>query len=70
MPLKLALRGIVFEQVGEVVGRDDIADRDDVEGRAEQTLLDQRAEDQAADAAEPIDCNFYSHGGVDVRVVF
>ena len=59
--LEPALRGVVLEQVGEIVGRDDVADGDDVQGRAEQALLDQCPEDQPADAAEPVDCDFYCH---------
>jgi hypothetical protein len=56
-----ALRGIVFQQVGEVVGGHDVADGDDIEFLAEQTLLDECAEDEAADAAETIDSDFDCH---------
>jgi hypothetical protein len=34
-----ALRGVIFEQVGEVVGRHDVADGDDIERRAEEALF-------------------------------
>ncbi len=57
-----ALGGIVFEQIGEVVGRHEVVDGDDVERLAEQPLLDQGAKDQPPDAAEPIDADFYRHG--------
>ena len=56
-----ALDGIVFEQIREVVRRNDIADRDHFDVLAHQALFDQRPEDQATDAAEPIDCNFHCH---------
>ncbi len=50
-----ALGGVVFEQVGEVVRRNDVADGDDVEGGSEVALFDEGAEDKAADAAESVD---------------
>ena len=53
-----------LSEVGQVVGRDDVADRDDVERRAEEALLDEGAEYEAADAAETIDSDFDSHGSV------
>jgi hypothetical protein len=63
VPLKRPCVESYFEQVGQVVSRDDVADGDDVELGAEQALLDQRAEDEAADAAETIDSDFNSHVG-------
>ena len=56
------LGGVVFEQVGQVVGGHDIADRHDIEGRAEKALFHEGAEDETADAAETVDCDFNSHG--------
>ena len=60
--LETTLGGVVFEQVGQVVGRHDIADGDHVEGRAEQALLHEGAKDETADAAETVDCDFNCHG--------
>jgi hypothetical protein len=61
--LELALGGVVFEQVSEVVSRDDVADGDDIELLAEEALFDEGAENEAADAAETIDRYFNCHGG-------
>jgi hypothetical protein len=60
-PLKATLGGVVFDEVSEVVGGDDIAHRDDFDVFTDETLFDQRPEDQAANAAEPIDCYFHCH---------
>ena len=59
--LEAALGGIVFEEVGEIVGGNDVADRDDIDFLAEQTLLGDGAKHQTADAAETIDSDFDSH---------
>ena len=59
--VELALRRVVLQQVGEVVGGDEVVDGDDVELLAEQPLLDQGAEDQPADAAEPVDSDASAH---------
>src|SRR5262249_29279420 len=59
-----ALRRVVLQQVGEVVGRNDVADGDDVEF-AEQVLLDERAEHETADATETVDGDPGGHGRVD-----
>ena len=56
-----ALGGIVLEQVGEVVRRDDIADRDDLNVFADQPLFEHRAKHQPSNASESIDCNFNCH---------
>ncbi len=61
LALETALGGIVFEQVSEVVGRHDVADGDDFDVLADHALLGDGAENEAADAAESIDCNFNSH---------
>ena len=55
-PYKLASRQFhpensIFPLDGFTVGGDEIVDRDDVESPAQQTLLDDRAEDQPADPA-------------------
>jgi hypothetical protein len=63
------LRGVVLQQVGQVVGRNDIADGDDVERRTEKALLYEGAEDEAANATETVDCDFYSHNTLRVLYV-
>ena len=45
---ELALRRVVLQQVGEVVGRDEVVDGDHVELLAEQSLFDQGAGTPAA----------------------
>jgi len=64
--LEAALGRIVLEQVGQVVGRDDIAHRDDFNVLANQTLFDQRPIDQASNAAESVNCYFYCHISVPI----
>ena len=59
--LETALGGIVLEKVGEVVGRHDVPDGDDVKFLSEKTLLGDGAEDKAADAAKPVDGDFNWH---------
>jgi len=62
--LESALGGIVFEQVGEIVRRHDVADGDDLHVPAHKALLDHRAIDQTANAPESVDCYFDSHNRV------
>jgi hypothetical protein len=59
--LEAALDGIIFEQISEIVRRNDIADGDHLDVLAHQTLFDQRPEHQASNAAEPVNCNFDCH---------
>ncbi len=59
--LELALGGVILDQIGQIVGGNDVADGHDVERGAEEALLDEGAENEAADAAETIDSNFDSH---------
>ena len=59
---KTTLGGVVLKKVGQVVRGHDIADGDHVKGRAEQALLHKGAEDKAADATKPVDCDFNCHG--------
>ena len=47
--------------LSQIVGRHDVADSDYIQFLAEQALLDECAENEAADAAETIDCYFDSH---------
>ena len=58
---ELALRRVILEQVGKIVGGDDVSDGDDVERRSEQALFHECAENQATDATETVDCDFYCH---------
>ena len=58
---ELALRRIVLQQVREIVGGNDVIDSNHIQRLAEQTLFDQRAEDQAPDPAKPVDANFHRH---------
>jgi len=52
---EFALGGVVFEEVGEVVRRNDVTDGDNIEGGSEVALLDESTEDEATDAAESVD---------------
>ena len=63
--VEAALDGIVLQQIREVVGRNDIADGDHLDVLADQTLFDHRPEDQATNAAEPVNCNFYCHSFIN-----
>ncbi len=67
--VEFALRRIVFEQIGEIVGGDEVVDGDDVECLAEQTLLDDGPEDQPPDAAETIDADTYCHLQISLEVI-
>ena len=58
---KPALRRVVFQQVRQVIGGDNIIEGHHVETPAQQTLLDQGPENQTADAAETIDANSDCH---------
>ncbi len=49
------LRGVILQEVGKVIGRNDVADGDDVKGGSEVALFDEGTEDKAADAAESVD---------------
>ena len=62
VPLNWPCVRVVLEQVGEVVGRDEVVDGDDVEVLAEQPLLDEGPEDQPPDAPEPVDPDLDGHG--------
>jgi hypothetical protein len=59
--LEATLGGIVLEEVSEVVGWHDIADCDYLDVFADETLLDHRPEDEAADASKPVNSNFHWH---------
>ena len=56
--LRLALRGVVFHEVGEVVSGNEIVHGDDIDFFAQETLVADGAKDEAADATETIDANF------------
>ena len=54
-----AVDGVVLEEVSERLGVGEIVDRDDVEVGA--AALEDGAEHEAADAAEPVDANLEDH---------
>ena len=56
-----ALGRIVLQQVGEVVGRNDVVDGDHVDLLAQQSLIADCPEHQPADAAEAVDANTNCH---------
>ena len=66
---ELLLRRIVLQQVGEVVGGDDVADRDDLDVLAEQPLLVQGAKEEAADATETVDGDTSAHFNLPFRLL-
>ena len=55
LTLEDALGGVVLDEIGEVVGRNQVIDGDDFVPLFEESLFDDGTEDKAADAAEPID---------------
>ena len=57
-PGEPALRRVVLQQVGEVVGRDEVVDGDDVDRLAEQALFANGPKHEPADAPEPVDADF------------
>lgn len=60
-PRELALGGVILQQVGEVIGRDEVVDGDHLDLLAQQTLIADRPEDQPTNAAEPINTNTNCH---------
>ena len=62
LALEDALGGVVLDEVGEVVGRNQVIDGDDFVPLFEESLFDDGTEDKAADAAEPINGDIW-HGG-------
>ncbi len=61
LALETALGGIVFEEVSQIVGGDDVADGDDFDIFADHALFLDGAENQPANASKSIDCNFNCH---------
>ena len=56
---KSALGGVVFNEVSEVIGGDEIIDGDNIKLLPEKALLAESTENKAADSSETIDCNFF-----------
>ena len=56
-----ALRGIVFDEIRQVIRRYDVANCHDVNRAAHEPLFHHRAVSQPANPSETIDCNFDSH---------
>src|SRR4029077_20934673 len=67
---ELLLRRIVLEEVGQVVGRHDVADRDDLDVLAEQPLLVQGAKEEAADPPETVDRDTSAHFNLRFLLMF
>ena len=61
LPLEAALGGIVLQKIRKIVGRDDVAHCHHLNIFAEQALLDDCTKDEAPDASETIDTDFYCH---------
>ena len=61
-----ALNGIILQEIRQVVGRHDIADGDHTNILPNQSLFDHRPVNQATNAAEPVNCNFYCHSLISV----
>ena len=60
--LELAVDGIVFHLVGEIIRvGGNVHDGDDINRLAEQTLITERLKDHPADAAESVDSYFDCH---------
>ena len=53
-----ALRGVVFEEVGEVVGGNEIVDRDHFDFLAEEALFRDGAKDETSDSSKAVDADF------------
>ena len=56
--MEAALGGIVFHQVGEVVGRDEVVDGDHLKFGSEEALLTESPENQSANSSESINRDF------------
>jgi len=57
--LESTLDGIVFDEIGKVVGSDEIVDGDDFVPLFKEPLFDDGTEDKAADATEPVNGNIW-----------
>ena len=53
----------------EVIGRDDVADRDDLHVLAEESLLVQGAKEEAANATETVDGDPSAHFNLPFRLL-
>ena len=56
--LRLALSGVVFDEVGEIVSRNEVVHGDDLDLLAEQALITDCTKHEASDAPETIDADF------------
>ena len=61
--LENTLGGVVLDEVGKIVSRNEIVDCDDFVSFFKEPLFDAGTEDEAADAAEPIDGNIWPGDG-------
>ena len=63
-----SLGGIVFEEVSEVVGRDEVVDGHDFESFVEESLFDDCTKNKPTDAAKSID-TYCCHGCCKLRAL-
>src|SRR5262249_35086018 len=59
-PIETALGRVVAEQVAEIIGRNDIVDRDHIQLFAEQPLFDQSPEHQPANPPKPVNADLHA----------
>ena len=59
--LERALCGVVLEEIGQIVGRDEVPDGDHLDLVPYEALFHHCTICQSADSAETIDCYFYCH---------
>ena len=58
-PLEDSLSGIIFDEIGEVVGWNEIVDGNDFIPFFKEPLFDDGTEDKATDATEPVNGNVW-----------
>jgi len=57
--MKTPLSGVVFDEIGQVIRRNEIVDCHHIEFFSEEPLLAKSPENQSADSAETIDCDLF-----------
>ena len=67
--IESALGRIIFQQVSQIVGGNQIIDSDNFKFVAEKSLINKGSEDQTTDAAESINSNFSRHFVIFVVMV-
>jgi hypothetical protein len=61
LAFETALRGIILQQVSEIVRWNNISNSHDLNIPPDHSLLNERAEHKPPDSAKPINCNFHWH---------